>query len=88
MCDDLERAALNRSIISNKLFIWAYLQVEAWLADNSVTDLPYWAYSEGLVQERAKVRAGRKGGIARAAKMTSGDRSESARKASRKRWDA
>ncbi len=85
MCGDPERAALNRKIISKKLYIEAYLQVEAWLADNPVKDLPSWMYYEGFVGERAKVRAARKGGFARAKKLSPKRRSEIAKKASHSR---
>jgi len=86
MCDDIERAALNRNIISKKLYIWAYLQVEAWLSGYNIHDLPYWMYERGLIQQNSKIKlqgskkGGLKGGKARAQKLTSKQRSESARK--------
>ena len=86
MCDDLERARQNREMIFKKLFIWAYLQVEAWLADNPVTDLPYWVFSEGFINENVKVRAGRKGGLATANRMTPKERITRAKKAINTRW--
>ena len=42
-CDDFDRARLNRDIISNKLYTWAYVKVENSLAGLAVFgELPYW----------------------------------------------
>ena len=97
MCDDIERAKENRNIISRKLYITAYLHVEAWLRYNLINDLPYWMYSDGFVDDRAKKKLknltseqrseiARKGGIARMKKMTPKEHSEFSRKAVNKRW--
>ena len=84
MCADLYQAKRNREMVAQKLYIWAYLQVEAWLADNPVNDLPQWLYSEGFVQEREKSRKSR--GTQRANKLTPERRREIARSAANKRW--
>jgi len=88
MCDDLERAAQNREIISKKLYIWAYLQIEAWLAGNPTSELPYWIYSEGFIDDKSKKKksAGKMGGLSRANKLTAKRRHMIARKAAKKRW--
>ena len=83
MCDDLERAAQNREIISKKLYIWAYLQIEAWLAGNPTSELPYWIYSEGFINDRAERRKQR--GIQRASKLTDVRRGEIASSGGRAR---
>lgn len=79
MCDDPNRAKQNREIISQKLYIWAYLQVEAWLAGYNISDLPYWMYEKGLVDDKAKRK--------RFKNLTPERRSEIARNAANKRWD-
>ena len=74
MCDDLVRAKLNRKIIKDKLYAYAYIQVENWLKNNSVTDLPEWMFSEGFVNDRTKER--RNGGIKRTEGLTPERRSQ------------
>jgi len=77
-CDDLQRAARNREIITQKLYVWAYVQVENWLAANPKGYIPDSVYTEGFVYD--PVQSGRKGGLATVAKMTPEERSELARK--------
>ena len=83
MCDDLVRAKLNRKIIKDKLYAYAYIQVENWLKNNSVTDLPEWMFSEGFVNDRTKER--RNGGIKRTEGLTPERRREVAQNGGIKR---
>ena len=82
MCDDLERAKKNRYMVAKKLYIWAYLQMENWLAANPQGDMPEWVYTDGF--EKVEVR----GGKARMAKLTPKEKSELGKKAANKRWHA
>ena len=79
MCADPERAEQNREMVSKKLYIKAYIQVEAWLAGYNISDLPYWMYEKGLVADKAKRK--------RFKNLTPERRSEIARNAANKRWD-
>lgn len=79
LCTDYEGAKRNREMVAKKLYVWAYVQVENWLEANPQGEVPEWVYTDGFMY--SPVQAGRKGGLARAAKMTAEERSESARKA-------
>jgi hypothetical protein len=45
-------------------------------------------YENEPAKDKAAAELGRKGGKARAGRMTAGERTEAARKAARKRWDS